>query len=70
VTFDFADEPELQSHHFGFHISDAEFDAIFGRVKERKLSYGSAPYNHTVKSISAAAGAAFTSSISTVTCLQ
>ena len=47
LTFDFADEPEPQSHHYAFHIGDAEFDAIFGRVKERKLPYGSAPYNHT-----------------------
>lgn len=58
LTFDFADErgPEgepdfnprtIQSHHYAFHVSDAEFDAIFGRVKARGLAYGSSPYNHT-----------------------
>ena len=47
LTFDFADEPEPQSHHYAFHISDTEFDAIFNRVKAKKLVYGSGPYNHT-----------------------
>lgn len=58
LTFDFADErgPEgepdfnprtIQSHHYAFHVSEAEFDAIFGRVKARRLAYGSSPYNHT-----------------------
>jgi len=58
LTLAFADEPELwggpgfdpktgQSHHYAFHVSDAEFDAIFGRVKAKGLPYGSGPYNHT-----------------------
>ena len=47
LTFDFADEPEPQSRHYAFHISDAEFDAIFSRVKAKGLVYGSGPYNHT-----------------------
>ena len=58
LTFDFADEPEAwggpgfdprtgKSHHYAFHISEAEFEAIFGRVKAKGLPYGSGPYNHT-----------------------
>ena len=47
LTFDFADEPEPQSHHYAFHISEAEFEAIFSRVKAKNFPYGSAPYNHT-----------------------
>jgi catechol 2,3-dioxygenase-like lactoylglutathione lyase family enzyme len=58
LTFDFADEPEAwggpgfdprtgKSHHYAFHISDAEFEAIFSRVKAKGLAYGSGPYNHT-----------------------
>jgi catechol 2,3-dioxygenase-like lactoylglutathione lyase family enzyme len=47
LTFDFADEPDVQGHHYAFHVSDAEFDAIFGRVKDRGLAYGSGPFNHT-----------------------
>ena len=47
LTFDFADEPEPQSHHYAFHISEAEFDAIYQRVKSKGLPYGSGPYNHS-----------------------
>ena len=47
LTFDFADEEEPQSHHYAFHISDAEFEAIYERVKVKGLTYGSGPYNHT-----------------------
>ena len=47
LTFDFADETEPQSHHYAFHISDAEFEAIYRRVKAKGLRYGSGPYNHT-----------------------
>ena len=47
LTFDFADEPEPQSHHYAFHISDTEFEAIYDRVKAKGLPYGSGPYNHT-----------------------
>jgi catechol 2,3-dioxygenase-like lactoylglutathione lyase family enzyme len=47
LTFDFADEPEPQRHHYAFHISEAEFEAIFGRVKAKGLPYGGGPFNHT-----------------------
>ena len=47
LTFDFADEPAIQSHHYAFHISEAEFEAIFARVKAKGIAYGSGPYNHT-----------------------
>ncbi len=58
LTFDFADEPEPRGgpgseprtgrwHHYAFHISDVDFDAIFGRVKAKGLPYGSGPRNHT-----------------------
>ena len=47
LTLDFADEPEPQSHHYAFHVSEAEFEAISGRVKAKELPYGSGPYSHT-----------------------
>lgn len=47
LTFDFADEQEPQSHHYAFHISEPEFEAIYGRVKAKGLPYGSGPSNHT-----------------------
>ena len=34
-----------QGHHYAFHVSDAEFDAIFRRVQEAALTYGSKPWS-------------------------
>lgn len=58
LTFDFADEDEDwggpgfdprvgRSLHYAFHVGDAEFEAIFARVKARGLPYGSEPDSHT-----------------------
>lgn len=58
LTLAFTDEPERwgssgydpgtgQCHHYAFHVSDAEFEGIFGRVKAKRLPYGRGPYNHT-----------------------
>jgi catechol 2,3-dioxygenase-like lactoylglutathione lyase family enzyme len=47
LTLDFADAPEPQSHHYAFHVSEAEFEAIFGRVQAKGISYGSGPYSRT-----------------------
>ena len=41
----FDDDEEFESHHYAFHVSDAEFDAILGRIRETKLAYGSAPWS-------------------------
>jgi catechol 2,3-dioxygenase-like lactoylglutathione lyase family enzyme len=44
-TMDFDDRwKQFEMHHYAFHVSDSEFDAIFGRVKEAGLVYGSAPW--------------------------
>jgi hypothetical protein len=43
LTLLFDDVEEFESHHYAFHVGDAEFDAIFGRIREAKLAYGSAP---------------------------
>jgi hypothetical protein len=43
LTLLFDDDEESESHHYAFHVSDAEFDAIFGRIREAKLAYGGAP---------------------------
>ena len=48
VTFDFADEPDpWGSHHYAFHVSEAEFEAIFSRVKANGIPYGSEPHSPT-----------------------
>ena len=45
LTFLFDDDSAFESHHYAFHVSDVEFTAIFGRVKDAGLSYGSAPWS-------------------------
>jgi catechol 2,3-dioxygenase-like lactoylglutathione lyase family enzyme len=57
LTLDFADEPEDwggpgfdprtgRSHHYAFHIGEAEFEAIFGRLQAKGIPYGSEPHSH------------------------
>ena len=41
VTLDFDNWDHFEMHHYAFHVSDAEFDAIFGRIKEAGI-----PYDH------------------------
>ena len=45
VTLAFLDagDMEIQVQHYAFLVSDAEFDQIFGRVKERKVKYYADP---------------------------
>ena len=46
LTFDFDDRRKpIEVHHYAFHVSATEFDAIFERVKARSLTYGSGPYS-------------------------
>jgi len=43
LTFDFANKEAFEPHHYAFHVSDSEFDAIFARIQEAKISYSSDP---------------------------
>ena len=45
LTLLFDDDSSFESHHYAFHVSDAEFDAIFRRIKEAGIAYGSAPWS-------------------------
>jgi catechol 2,3-dioxygenase-like lactoylglutathione lyase family enzyme len=45
LTLLFDDDDSFEPHHYAFHVSDAEFDAIFRRVKEAGIVYGSAPWS-------------------------
>jgi catechol 2,3-dioxygenase-like lactoylglutathione lyase family enzyme len=45
LTFLFDDAPSFDVQHYAFHVSRAEFDAIFDRVKKQGLAYGSAPWS-------------------------
>lgn len=44
LTLDFAQRPEFEGrHHICFRVSDAEFDAIFGRIQAAGIRYRSRP---------------------------
>ncbi len=45
VSLDYldADGMEVQTQHYAFLVSEAEFDQIFGRIKERGLAYWADP---------------------------
>ena len=46
VTLDFMNASgEITPQHYAFLIDEAEFDAIFGRVKAAGLVYGSTPWS-------------------------
>ncbi|MFL6128394.1 MAG: VOC family protein [Mycobacteriales bacterium] len=42
VSLDFAEEPG-QPQHYAFLVTEEEFDAIFGRITERGLTYWADP---------------------------
>jgi len=46
LTFDFSDQDNFESHHYAFHVSDEEFDAIFARIEKAGLEYSSDPMHH------------------------
>lgn len=43
LTLDFDTRSSFEPHHYAFKVADAEFDAIFQRVKDAGLAYGSGP---------------------------
>jgi catechol 2,3-dioxygenase-like lactoylglutathione lyase family enzyme len=45
LTLLFDDAQSFDAQHYAFHVSNAEFDDIFGRVKKAGMTYGSAPWS-------------------------
>jgi catechol 2,3-dioxygenase-like lactoylglutathione lyase family enzyme len=45
LTLLFDEETKFDSHHYAFHVSKAEFDAILGRIKSAGIAYGSTPWS-------------------------
>ena len=43
LTLDFDNREGFEHHHYAFHVTDDDFDAIFERVKAEGLAYGSDP---------------------------
>src|SRR3984893_5349466 len=53
LTLLFDEATSFDSHHYAFHVSEAEFDAIFERIKKAGLSYGSATWNPDARKLAA-----------------
>jgi len=47
TSLDYIDaDGEITSQHYAFLVSEIEFDEIFSRVRERRLSYWADPYRN------------------------
>ena len=44
VSLDFIDDPEIWPRHYAFLVTEDEFDQIFGRIKDRGLTYWADPF--------------------------
>ena len=47
LTVDFALRERFEGHHYCFHVEDADFDAIFGRLQAQGVAYRSRPRGET-----------------------
>jgi hypothetical protein len=45
VTLDFADSDLALGHHYGFQLSDDEFDASFDRIRRAGITYWGDPFH-------------------------
>jgi len=45
LTLDFDNAGSFEHHHYAFHVSDEEFDAIFQRIKDAGIVWGSDPWS-------------------------
>jgi catechol 2,3-dioxygenase-like lactoylglutathione lyase family enzyme len=45
LTLLFDDDAKFESHHYAFHVSDREFNAILRRIKKDTVVFGSAPWS-------------------------
>ena len=52
TSIDFVDaDGEIDSRHFAFLVSEAEFDEIFGRIKARGMKYWADPFHREPNTI-------------------
>ena len=61
LTLLFDDHEEFESHHYAFQVSDAEFDAILGRIRE--ANWRTAAHRGTSTTVSSTIGTAAAASI-------
>ena len=56
LTLDFDDAESFEHHHYAFHVNDDEFDAIFGRIQDAGIPWGSDPRNATNRQLNSRKG--------------
>ena len=44
LTLDFDNRESFEPHHYAFQVSDDEFEAIFRRIEDEGIPYGSEPF--------------------------
>lgn len=44
VSLDFMDDEHVQQRHYAFLVTEEEFDAIFGRIRARGLTFWADPF--------------------------
>ena len=71
LTLDFDNWDHFEMHHYAFHVSDAEFDAIFGRIKKRAFHMEAVlSHKRICRRMTGAGGAGCISKSPTATCLN
>ena len=45
LTMDFDNAADFKTHHYGFKVTDEEFDGIFARIEAAGVTYGSGPFS-------------------------
>ncbi len=45
LTLDFDTRSNVEPQHYAFHVSEEDFDAIFGRIDAEGIVYGSLPWS-------------------------
>jgi|SRR5215475_1504879 len=56
LTLDFDNSDSFEPHHYAFHVSDEEFDAIFQRVQDAGIPWGSDPRDATNRQLNSRKG--------------
>ena len=46
VSLDFLQIPDPKPQHYAFLVGESDFDAIFGRIRDRELPYWADPHHH------------------------
>jgi len=56
LTLDFGDGEQFEGHHYCFHVDDATFDAILGRIRTAGVPFRSRPHGGDDRTINTRLG--------------